>query len=177
MIISRLKWVHIPYNACSVNILGMSVIWSLNENKDLISLLISKTKFKNIKFVSLYKWHKSLNDIHVYLNLFCVCFIQMPLREVFKEQIGDRKGVIRSPTLKWNWQYHGEKRMDSIGPTMTYKTLHRRLTIEQHSKPGWKKKRKCLKFPPCFSRSYIFPKHAYYSNHVFSRLPNYPSSC
>ena len=156
----------------------MSVIWSLNENKDLISLLISKTKFKNIKFVSLYKLQQSLNNIRVYLNLFCVCFIQMPLREVFKEQIGDRKGVIRSPTLKWNWQYHGEKRMDSIGPTMTYKTQN--ITQKTNDRATLKtriKKRNCLKFPPCFSRSYIFPKHAYYSNHVFSRLPNYPSSC
>ena len=62
---------------------------------------------------SLYKLHRSLNDIHscvrVYRRLIGVCFIQMTPREVSKEELTDRKGVIRSPKLKWDRQYNDQK--------------------------------------------------------------------
>ena len=48
------------------------------------------------------------------------------------ERFQDTKGVIRSHQSKKDIRYNGQKKRTKKGHTMIYKTLYRKLRIEQH---------------------------------------------
>jgi hypothetical protein len=52
---------------------------------------------------------------------------------IFKEKFKDTKGTIRSLKLKNDRQYNGQKKRTK-GQAMIYKSLCRKLKIEQHVK-------------------------------------------
>ena len=49
-----------------------------------------------------------------------------------KERFQDTKGVIRSHQSKKDTRYNGQMKRTKKGHTMVYKTLRRKLRIEEH---------------------------------------------